>query len=65
MYSKMITTRPKYKMCTELSICDPQEHYKLNSLGKFKVKYQKGVSYCYFCGSDLKARMYLEGIKTK
>lgn len=64
----MISTtlqRSKYDLCNEVAICTYQERYRWSHMGKWKIKYQASVSYCYFCGSDLKTRMYMEGIKIK
>lgn len=62
----MIKTEPTTGgKCTESSICLAQESYRRSNLGKWKVKYEDGISYCFFCKSDLKARMYIEGIRTK
>ena len=64
--NKMIDTKPHDQgKCTDSTVCFDQQGFRRSNIGKFKVKYQNGVSHCYFCNGDLKARMYMEGMRTK
>jgi len=63
----MIDTKPPIRggKCTDTSICLSQENFMRSNLGNYKIKYDHGISYCYFCEGDLRKKIYMERIRTK